>query len=218
MESDWSSKYLSPKRFQATDLTTRELVTTLIFWYTHVTGNPLPSNFVRLGGLIQFHPEILILYRSRLSLPVSPLPVWQPLCDTQSNVVRIGVKVYRAGADERLERPYSGGEFHPVIRGVQLTARDLLAIPIVQQDDAPSTDTRVWVAASIRVNSYEAQTISNFMAIDDSTARLCGYYSEEREVVNNLVPCEFEMASSNSRYIIDLTFTMRISIIVTIMD
>jgi hypothetical protein len=97
----------------------RQLITAVVVLVVGVSLGPGPMDVVTVGGLLQFHPQILIHHRFfRCGLPAIALPAMDPGSDAVFQVLRIGDHLHFAGLLKRAQAFNGGGEFHPVIGGI----------------------------------------------------------------------------------------------------
>ena len=65
-------------------------------------------------------PEVDIRQLAAFALPTPPAPIWQPLADTPTQVLRIGIEIHLAWFFECLQRLYSCSQLHAVIGSLRI--------------------------------------------------------------------------------------------------
>src|SRR5690606_27601096 len=132
-----------------------ELVGALVARIAGVSAHPAPGNAMSVTGRIQRLPQVLVLHRLPVrGAPAARLPGRQPLLDAGAHVLRVGVQRDLDGTLQRAQRLDGRGEFHAVVGGLGIGARDLAAALAGDQHGAPPSRPRVAPAGAVRVDGH----------------------------------------------------------------
>ena len=135
-----------------------QLVSAFIFRVSAVSPDPVPGDLVRLRGLVQAFPEIVILYRlPRGRLPAPFFPVWQPLRNTIPDIAGIRSQVYRARAFQAFQCFNGRHQLHTIVGSLRFTAGEFFFVVAVAQQGAPATGSGVAPAGAVSKNLHMAQ-------------------------------------------------------------
>src|SRR5262245_5673492 len=133
--------------------------------------DPDPLDVVLPAELVEAQPEVLILHRLLVGgAPAAPLPVVDPGADAALHVLRIGVQPDAGGLAQRFQRADDRGQLHAVVRGLLLAAGELARPAPRFEQRAPSGDSGVALAGTVRVDLHHACHGSSVKRLRAATA------------------------------------------------
>lgn len=121
--------------------------------------DPLEGHSMSPCQHIQLPPKVFILHREQ-SLPRSPfpavcLPFSNPLGDALLDVLGICEQLDIARSLQLSECSNGSHEFHSIVGGGGIAARDFLAQSSADEDGSPTAGSRIAATSSVSINGYD---------------------------------------------------------------
>ena len=127
-----------------------ERVDPVVFGVAAMALDPVPFDSVGGAGGDQLLPQLGILHRLLVGgAPAVALPVVDPARDPVADIDAVGVKLDAARPGKCLEPFDRGDQFHAIVGGQRLAARQLALLVALPKQNAPAAGPRIAAAGAI---------------------------------------------------------------------
>src|SRR2546423_2356325 len=115
-----------------------------------MTAHPMPMHFVALERGVEALPQVDIADRLLIGGgPAVAFPQVDPLGDTATHILAVGIKLDDAGTLQRFERRDGGGELHAVVGRMRFAAFQLPLVTVPGEHRGPTAGPRISRAGAV---------------------------------------------------------------------